>query len=165
LTGAEEVFRWELVPQPDGTYNVRSAAAPRSFNDFELYLMGLLPGDSVRPHIVFLNQNQRAELRNGGVLRPPTDTVSVAEWAAQDGARSPAYPQAQDSFRMATVVLSRGRLLTRDELAFYNTLAGRAESEIELVTVSFTSRLNTLPFFLATGGRARLMSRLEPEPL
>lgn len=165
LTGAEEVFRWELQPQPDGSYSVRSAAAPRGFNDLELYLMGLLPGDSVRQHIVFLNQNQRAELRNGGVLRGPTDTVTVADWAGREGARNPAHPEAQDSFRMATVVLTRGRLLTRDELAFYNALAARAESESELVTMNFASRQTTQPFFLATGGRGRLITRLSPDPL
>ena len=165
VSGAEEVFPWELTPNADGTYGVRPAAPPLAFNDFELYLMGLLPADSVRAHVTFLNQNQRNELHNGGVLRGATDTVTVADWVARDGVRTPAYPAAQDTFKMATLVLTRGRLLTSDELAFYNHLARRGESTVATTTTNFTARLNTLPFFLATGGRARLITRLRPEPL
>lgn len=162
-TGAEEIFRWQLTANPDGSHTVHAAAAPLSFNDFELYLMGLLPADSVGSHITFLNQNQRSQLRDGGRLVGPTDTITTAEWIAREGARVPAYPAAQDTFRMATIVLSRGRLLASDELAFYNHLAQRSEAETQMTTVSVTTRLPTLPFALATGGRGRLLSRLQPD--
>ncbi len=161
----ETVFRWELTPQANGTYTVRAAAdRPRAFNDFELYLMGLLPPDSVSSHIVFLNQNQEGQLRTGGVLSGATDTVTVAKWAARDGVRSPAYPQAPRSFRVATIVLSRGGLLTRDELSFFNAMAIRAESEAALPSIIGTTRFMTLPFYVATGGRGRLITRLRVTP-
>ncbi len=160
LTGERQIFRWEITPQPNQTYSVRPVPEPRTYNDFELYLLGLVPPDSVRPHIVFLNQNQRGELREGGVLVGPTDTVTVGEWVSRDGVRTPAYPTAQNTFRMATIVLSRNGLLTRDELSFYNALAIRAESETEVVAIRATTRVLTLPFFLATGTRGRMISRL-----
>lgn len=159
-TGERQIFRWEITPQPNQTYSVRQVAEPRAYNDFELYLLGLLPPDSVRPHIVFLNQNQRAELRQGGVLVGPTDTITVGEWVARDGVREPAYPATPRSFRMATIVLSRNGLLTRDDMSFYNALAMRAESETEMVTIRATTRVTSWPFFLATGGRGRLITRL-----
>jgi hypothetical protein len=84
----------------------------------------------------------------------------VGEWVARDGLRQPAYPVAQNTFRMGTIVLSRNALLTRDELSFYNTVAARAESETELVAIRATTRVNTLPFFLATGARGQMISRL-----
>jgi hypothetical protein len=155
------IFRFELTPQPDGSFSVRGLTdRPRTYNDFELYLLGLLPPDSVRPHVVFLNQDQRNQLRTGGTLSGPTDTVNAAEWIARDGVREPAYPQAQRNFRMATIVLSRARLLTRDELSFYNAMAMRAESEVGLLGIISTTRFTTLPFFPATGGRGRLVTTL-----
>ncbi len=160
VTGEWNVFRWEITSLGNGTYRVRNVPEPRAFNDFELYLMGLLPPDSVRPHVVFLNQNQRAELRNDGILIGPTDTVTVGEWVARDGVRTPAWPQAQRTFRMATIVLSRNGMLTRDDMSFYNAVAMRAESETELLSIIATTRFNTLPFYLATGGRGLLISRL-----
>jgi hypothetical protein len=164
VTQQPHVFRYALSPNPDQTWSVTpQSERPRTFNDLELYLMGLLPADSVQPHVVFLDQDQLDQLRIGGVLSGPTDTVTMADWTARDGARTPAYPNAQRTFRMATIVLSRGRLLTREELAFYNTMAMRAESEVELPAILETTRFTTLPFFLATGGRGRLITRIGPD--
>jgi hypothetical protein len=159
------IFRWELTAQPNGSFTVRQLTdRPRTYNDFELYLLGLLTPDSVRPHVVFLNQDQRNELRPGGLLSGPTDTVNVAEWVARDGVREPAYPQAPKVFRMATIVLSRGRLLSRDDMSFYNAMAMRAESEVGLPGIIATTRFTTLPFFPATGGRGRLITALRAGP-
>ncbi|HET9441326.1 MAG TPA: hypothetical protein VFO52_14210, partial [Longimicrobiales bacterium] len=161
ITERANVFRWELTPLPDGTYAVsRLPDRPRTFNDFELYLMGLLPPDSVQPHIVFLNQEQHSQLRSGGILSGPTDTITVAEWVARDGVRTPTYLTSQRSFRMATIILSRGRLLTREEISFYHAMAVRGESEAALPAILETTRFTTLPFSLATGGRAQLITRL-----
>lgn len=161
LTQQPNVFRFQLTGQPDGTFLVNTLSdRPRQFNDFELYLMGLLPPDSVAAHVTFLNQDQRNQLRSGGILQGPTDTITVAEWVARDGVRTPAYPTAQRSFRMATIVLSRNALLSREELSFYNTVAVRAESEAPLSAILATTRITTLPFYLATGERGELITRL-----
>jgi hypothetical protein len=161
LTAQPNVFRFDLTPQPNGTYLVTTLAdRPRRFNDFELYLMGLLPPDSVASHITFLNQDQRNRLTHNGVLTGPTDTITVAKWVARDGVRTPAYPQAQRTFRMATILVSRNGLLTREELSYYNALAIRAEAETALSIIQATTRSTTLPFFAATSGRGELVTRL-----
>jgi hypothetical protein len=163
VTGQPHVFRYQLTPNPNGTYAVTTLPdRPRTFNDFELYLMGLLPPDSVSAHVTFLNQDQANQLRPGGVLTGPTDTITVGEWVARDGVRTPAYPATQRTFRMAVIVLSRNALMTREELAFYNVIAQRAENETEtgIPAIIATTRFTTLPFWAATGGRARLITRL-----
>lgn len=163
VTGEPYVFRWQLTPEPNGAYRVtRMPDRPRTYNDLELYLMGLLPPDSVGTHVVFTNQNQLNELRHNGLLAGPTEVVEAETWIAREGARDPAYPNTQRSFRMATVVLSRGRLLTPQELSFYHALALRAESRDPLPAIRLTTRFTTLPFYLATGGRAELVTRLQP---
>ncbi len=57
-------------------------------------------------------------------------------------------------------MLSRGSLLTADELAFFDAMAARGSAETELPYTSGFSRGTTLPFYLATGGRARLDMRI-----
>lgn len=155
-----DAFPFDLVSQPDGTYLVRSADTPRSFNDMELYLMGLLPRDSVQPHLIFADQNQRPQLRNNGVLRGRVDTLTIARLIAQAGPRAPAATNARRDFRMATIVLSRNGLLSRDELAFFNHVAARGEARVILPYSSGFIRGNTRPFYLATGQRATLTTRL-----
>ena len=160
-TASPLIFRFLLTRQANGTYSVTTQQdRPRTFNDFELYLMGLLPPDSVAPHIVFLNQDQRGQLRNGGTLSGPLDTVTVAKWVARDGVRDPSYANSQRDFKMASIVLSRGGLLSRDEMSFFNHMAARGEAEANLPIISGSTRLQTLPFFGATGGRGTLTTRL-----
>ena len=155
------IFRFQLTRQANDTYRVTTQVdRPRVFNDFELYLMGLLPPDSVASHIVFLNQQQRNQLRVGGVLSGPLDTVTVAKWVARDGPRNPSYANAQRNFRMATIVLSRGGLLSREELSFFNHMALRGELEGDLPSIEVATRTRTLPFFAATGGRGSLTTRM-----
>lgn len=157
---AWDVFPFDLVNQPDGTYLVRGADTPRSFNDLELYLLGLLPADSVQPHLVFADQNQRQQLRNNGVLRGRVDTLTIARVVAQAGARIPTAATARRDFRMATIVISRNGLLSRDELAFFDHVTARGEARVMLAYSSGFTRANTLPFYLATGQRATLTTRL-----
>jgi hypothetical protein len=125
----------------------------------ELYLMGLLPPDSVRPHVVFADQNQQSQLRAGGILRGRVDTVRVAHVIATDGVRTPAARQSQE-FRMATIVLTRGGILTRQEFDFFEYVAARGELRVPVVASNGITRGTTQPFFLATGGRATLSTRI-----
>lgn len=152
-------FPFDLAPRENGTFLVSATEPPRTFNDLELYLMGLVPPDSVRGHVVFANQNQRSQLRAGGVL-VDADSIFIGEIVARDGARSPSAAAAPRTFRIATIVLSRNSLLSRDELAFYEHMAARGELRIGVSFSTGLVRGQSLPFYLATGGRASLATRL-----
>jgi hypothetical protein len=154
-------FPYQITEIQSG-YRLDVVSRATEFNDFELYLMGLLPAEQVRPYIVFANQALVAQARNGAVLPGPIDTVRVTDIIAREGPRSPAAGSAPRSFRIATIVLSRGRLLTASELAFYDHMAARGEAETILPYTSGLARGNTRPFFLATSQRARLLTRLNP---
>jgi hypothetical protein len=121
-------------------------------------LMGLVSTSGVRPHIVFRDQSM--QVQPNSILPGPVDTVRIADIVAANGARSPSAAVAQRDFRIATVVLSRGRLLTPDEMAFFDHMAARGASENVLQYTQGTSRGETKPFYLATGQRARLITRV-----
>ena len=152
-------FPYQLEPQSNGDYIARRTTAPTDFNDLELYLMGLLPADSVRPHFVFRNQSQTA--RPDGTLQGPVDTVRISDVIAQEGARAPAYPFAPRVFTVGTIVLSRGRLLTNTELWFFDHMVTRGEASAALPYQIGLNRGDTRPFSLATGNRGRLQATLK----
>jgi hypothetical protein len=154
-------FPFALVPQPNGDYLVQGAPAATEFNDLELYLMGLVPKEEVRPHFVFDNQDQASELRPGGTLRGPVTRFTIDDViAAEGGPRLPAPAEAQKEFRLATIVLSKDRLLSAAEMAFFDHLAARGEATTELPFTSGRVQGTTKPFFLATGRRATLSTRV-----
>jgi hypothetical protein len=159
------LFPFEIVRQADGTHTLRGADQIGAYNDMELYLIGMLPGDSVRTHFVFVDQNQVVQVRAGGVLRGAVDSVRVADIVARDGIRTPSSAASPRDFRAATIVLSRNRLLTQDEMAFFDYMAARGEQRVALQYFDGTSRGTTLPFFVATGGRATLATLLSVAPL
>jgi hypothetical protein len=149
---------FELIPE--GGYRVVAARDTGVFNDLELYLMGLLPPDSVAPHIVFHDQAQ-FPLAAGMIASGPVTTVTVEQIIDTHGPRDPAPADSPREFRLATIVLSVGRLLGPDELAFFDHMAARGEATERLrYTSGFASGMSH-PFFLATGGRARLVTRLD----
>lgn len=155
-------FPFDVTAQPDGTYLLRFVDTARTFNDLELYLMGLLPSDSVRAHVVFRNLNQRQQFKDNGVLQGPVDSVTMASVLSTEGARLPAAGVAPRAFRLGTIVLSRGGLLSRDEMAFYEFMAKRGEEQAELAYYTGSTRGVTLPFGPATGGRATLTTSVRP---
>jgi len=157
-------FPFELISQPGGDYLVHQTTVATAYNDLELYLMGLIPPDAVGSHFVFDNQDQNSQLRDGGVLRGPVTRVTVADVIARDGARSPGVADAQKSFRVGTLVLSAGRLLTASEMAFFDYMAARGEAMSPLTYTSGLARGTTLPFYLATGKRASLTTRMVGGP-
>lgn len=162
VTRASLIFPYALLPQPGGTFTLQFNDRPRTFNDLELYLMGLAPADSVQPHIVFRDQNQASRVRNGGALRGPVDSVTIAGIIAVDGPRVPAAAAAPRQFHISTIVLSKGGLLTRDELSFFDHMAARGA---ELLAVQYSNGLTsgtTLPFYGATGGRGLLITKVKP---
>ncbi len=144
----------------DGAWRARGAPMADRFNALELYYMGLAPASEVPPQVVFADQAQFEQVTNGQVLRGGAVTLSIADLVAAQGAREPAYGRAPTTFRLATVVLSAGRLLTPTELAFFDHQAARGEATTPLGASEGYLRYTTLPFHLATDRRARLVTRL-----
>jgi hypothetical protein len=150
---------YDFVSLGSGEYRLMAAEPATSFNDMELYLMGLLPAEAVGPHFVFPDQKQT--LCGGCVLRG-AQAVTVADVIAAHGPRVPAYPDAPRDFTMATVVVSTTRPLTPREMAFFDYFAARGEAQQPLSFTSGFGRGTTLPFGPATGGRGSLTTRLGP---
>ena len=118
--------------------------------------MGLISKEEVSEHFVFEDQNQTDQLRGGGTLKGPVHRISIENIIAVDGPRVPSVSDAQTQFRVVTIILSRDRLLSSNEMAFFDYMAARGESTSELPFTSGLARGVTKPFFLATGGRATL---------
>ena len=159
-THEQLLFPFDVQRQSNGTYQLHITDTPRTFNDLELYLAGLLPADSVQPHVVFLNQDQTSQVRNLGILQGPVDSVTIADIVGKDGPRIPSAASAPRQFKLVTIVLSRGGNLTRDEMSFFEHMAARGEQTNALTYFNGQIRSTTLPFFGATNGRAMLITKL-----
>lgn len=125
-----------------------------AYRDLELYLMGLLPPEDVEPHVVFDRQAQPLEC--GSVWSGSTTVVTIDDVIAAHGPRVPAFGDAPTAFRIGTVVISFGRLLSADEMAFFDYMAARGAATEQLFYSSGFVSGTTNPFYLATRGRATL---------
>jgi hypothetical protein len=99
-------------------------------------------------------------VRAGGVLTGGVDTITVARIGATDGPRSPAAASAPHDFKLATIVLSSGRMLTREEMSFFDHVAARGEQRGALPYFTGSIHGTALPFYSATGGRGTLSTRV-----
>ncbi len=159
-SGAGGTLPFTFARGADGVWRARTAPVAERFNALELYYMGLAPASEVPPQAVFADQTQFTSVADGQALRGDAVTLRVEDLIAAQGARVPAFGQAPTTFRLATVVLSAGRLLTPAELAFFDRQAARAEATRVLPSSEGYVRQTATPFAVATGGRARLISRL-----
>lgn len=151
-------FPWQLIPLGDGSVRINRTTPSDRFTPLDLYLMGLLPPDSVPPMQV-LPGNVNPNAFVDGMTSPAT-TYTIADYIAGQGVRQPSHLDAPHEFTLAVVILSYGRLLTPAEMAFFDHASARGETTVELQS---TAGLVTIPasgFFLATGGRATLQTRL-----
>ncbi|NBC05507.1 MAG: hypothetical protein GVY20_17625 [Bacteroidetes bacterium] len=102
-------------------------------NDFELYLAGFIPADSVSST---LN-------RNG---------YTMDDFINENGPRIPAFPDTQHDFNIAFIIESK-EALSDHEMAYFHFISKEVTKETSLFS---------LTWFEATGGRSRLYSKLEP---
>jgi hypothetical protein len=151
-------FAFNLVPLPNGNFQLQQMEPLGEFTDLDLYLMGLLPPHEVGSHIVFVNQNQLDQLHNGGILLGPVETVTVDDVIAKEGPRIPDSSVSQKLFRVATLIVTKERLLNKNEMEFFDHFAARGEATELLPFSSGFTKGTTKPFFLATGGRASLVT-------
>jgi hypothetical protein len=149
-------FSFNIVPLPNGNFQLQQMERLGEFTDLDLYLMGLLPPHEVGSHIVFVNQNQFGQIHNGGTLLGSVETVTVDDVIAKEGPRIPDSSVSQKLFRVATVIVTKERLLNKNEMGFFDHFAARGEATELLPFSSGFAKGMTKPFFLATGGSASL---------
>lgn len=158
-------FPWELTPDGNGNYNVEYAPDLQKeigFTDLDLYLMGLLAPEDVEPAIVFENQDQADQLHDGGVLAGPVYTADAGTVVAAHGPRVPGWRTSQKWFKIATIVVTRHRLLSPDEMAFFDYMAARAEATEPVQYQSGFVRDTMTPFYLTTDCLGSLDSTVLP---
>jgi hypothetical protein len=157
-----ERFAYRFERQADGSHIMRPAPIEKRFNTMELYAMGLLPASAVDSFLVFANP-QSLPAPGGGVrITAPWRYITADSVIRVAGEREPRAGLAPTRFHTALVVLTRGRLLTPRELAFYDHAAARGESTEPLVPIDVAARDAglELPFAAATLGLGRLTTRL-----
>ena len=164
-TGEGGQFPFNLIPLPNGDYRVEQTPALDEFTDLDLYLMGLLPADQVGTHIVFQNQDQIKQLCNGCILAGPVTLVNIGDIVAAQGPRRPDAATSEKTFRVATVIVTKERPLSDDELALFDYFAARGESTVPLPFSSGFAKGITKPFYLATRGLGSLNTQLTPSAL
>src|SRR5207248_637476 len=149
-------FPYEMRKE-ENEYVFVASPGPKRFNDLDLYLMGLLPIDEVRPHVVLENQDiaPRAGLKVGPVIEVTGEMI-----VAKVGPRVPDVRTSPKVFRLATVVLSE-EPLSAEAMWFYDYFSARAEATAELPVNPREGPQTTLPFYLSTGKRGRLITRLD----
>lgn len=147
---------YKLTPLIGGDYQCNYAGSSLTYNNMELYLMGLVPSSEAGSYVVFTDQNQNC----GTILNGPVQTVTSADVIAQHGARSPAWPSTQSKFRVATIVVSQS-FLSADEMAFLDYFAARGSLTIPVGYTSGFSSGTAWPFYLATGGRGCLVTTID----
>jgi len=150
-------FTWEITPVTATTARTTGTQAKDDFTDFDLYLMGFIPPSQVAPGIIV----QGTPCQNC-VL--PTSTITVNDVIATNDARTPTSISAKTAFRIATIVITRDRLLNDDEMAVLEYFAARGEADAPLPFTSGLARGTTKPFYVATRGIGRVDFRLETKP-
>ena len=151
-------FNFDLVPS-GSDYLLVPNNNPKVYSDLSLYFMGLVASDEVADHFVFDDQTQM--LLTGGMLLGPVITVTINDIvSAMGGARLPSHSDAPKKYRVATILVSRDGLVPADVMQLYDYFSARAEgTEIVSFHTGF-GKGQSNPFYLATGGRAQLDTRI-----
>ncbi|MBV9493473.1 MAG: hypothetical protein JOZ54_04455 [Acidobacteria bacterium] len=159
--GAGGDFSWSVESAGPGLARVRAlpASQPKGFSDLDLYLMGLLPPAQVRDALV-LDGAPTCSVE----CTMPATTVTIQDVITTNGPRIPTSSTSQKSFRFATVIVTHDRLLTDDEMAFFDYFAARGEAKVVLPFAIGLQQGTTNPFYLATRGLATADLRLTPPP-
>jgi hypothetical protein len=131
---------------------------PETYSDLELYLMGLISPQELPTLYVARDPSQH---RCDAIIA--ADAITIDGIVAQYGERSPTYAESPKDFRMATVVYSHERLLTPEEMAWFNHMAQRGEARTPLpFNAGGLTRTTANPFYVATGGRGTMTTRMLP---
>lgn len=140
------------------SYVIERTPAPSLFHPTTLYRMGLIEPEALPELVVFENQGQFSE---DSATAPDVGTavegggraVHFNDVLALHGARS---GPVDSSWRRVTIVVSRSRPLSAEEMSYWNFFAARHAARSGVTT------LGGMPsFHEATGGRAVLDTTVE----
>jgi hypothetical protein len=145
-------FGFDVLPLENDNYQLKNQTPALLFNDFELYMIGLLPASETRSHVIFREQTPPA---NGVIYHGPNRTVTINDWIRDHGKRIPDVSTSPKSFTMATIIMSPYPLSDL-EMAYFDHFAARGESQSLERQHEGLSLEPTAPFFHATGARASL---------
>lgn len=137
------------------------AATSPAFNQWELYLMGLIGAADVKtPAIIFKDQTVVTSPVSGTVI-PKSDfnIYQITDLIASAGTRTPTSAQSQKQFKAATILLSE-RLLTTEEISYFDYMAKRAEGQSAVSVREGLATYEGKPFAVATGNRATVLALL-----
>ena len=144
-----------LLEVGEGRFEVVGAAMPVMYNPATLYRMGLVGPEAVDEMIVFSWPSEQRWIPKGHVFDRGYRRVHINDIMARHGKRS---GRVDSSWRRATIVVSRGELLSPEEMGYWNFFAARhAATEGVRAFNAGTS------FHEATGGRARLHTDVTPK--
>jgi hypothetical protein len=154
-------FSCDVVTQDGVTSLVPQTSGP-IYGDFDLYLMGLLPANLVRPQVVFTPQSPIPACP--GLLTAGTIPVTIDDVVAHMGPRVPAAGDAPTHFRVANILVTRDGLASPEMMWLYSYLAERGETQVPLPAHEGFTKIVDPGFYMATGQRATLdMSVILPD--
>jgi hypothetical protein len=112
------------------------------------------------------------ETKNGMVITGTAChncTVAASEVTVNDiinvhGPRVPSSATSQKSFRVATIVLTRDRLLTDDEMTLFEFFASRGELKTPVNVSAGLSKYVSNPWYVATRGLSTVDLRITTLP-
>jgi hypothetical protein len=148
--GAPGVWRARGPGEGAMTFQLTGMGVARgSYPPLELYLMGLLPADSVPPFEV-ADQPEWINEQLGLFRATGIRTVTVEELAATHGAREPAFPEAPRRFRGAYLVVTTAPMGAAER--------NRVDADVADFALPGRPRYRAFPnFWEATGGRGSLV--------
>ena len=155
-----------LLTSEPGGIRLTPRNGPPVFTDLDLYLMGMLPASQVAEQIVFAEQNKALALPcNNQLFTGPVTRIAISDIVNTFGTRVPDSINAPKNFKVATILVSKDRLLSEDEMAFFNFFARRAEETKEIAVHVGLLRGSTKPFVISTRGLSALNTQINAPTL
>ncbi|HEU4508632.1 MAG TPA: choice-of-anchor X domain-containing protein [Pyrinomonadaceae bacterium] len=156
-----------LLTSEPGGIRLTPRNGPPVFTDLDLYLMGLLPASQVGDHIVFTDQNLARTLPcNNQLFTGEVTRIRITDIVDALGPRVPDSTNAPKNFKVATILVSKNRLLSEDEMAFFNFFSRRAEETREVaVHVGLVKGTTTKPFVVSTRALGTLNTQINAPTL
>jgi hypothetical protein len=157
LVGAVLSATRRVHASPTG-YDIERTPSPVGFHPLDLYAMGVLRETDVPDFGVFVDQNQFAVMNPavGTRLNGAARHVSIADVVREHGIRQGPVPT---RWRRATILVSRDRLASPQEMDYWNFFAQRLADRNRRGT---PTEDGYVPFRVATHGAVTLSTAIVP---